>query len=467
MANPTVFVSALTFTLTQRIVAATTYTSITAATIDDWSSVTEGGFCKLNKGSSAEWFSFTGITIGSTSGGITNITFTGVTMGIDKDALTITSADSANRRNHASGTTVGKLVYHSQQLNKAFQIDKDNTVSGDNTFTGTNTFSSTTENTLVVQRVTTAQKLALPLVEASFVKDDTLGQASMVIGGAWQQFGVSTTPVNASETVAGIVEKATDAQVTAGTETGETGAYLFMTPKQIAVFGTAGETLTADQLVYLKSSDNKLYKATQDVTSDANSWDVVGIVVTGGAANATVLIKYLTGTVTLTTPLTANTVYYLGTAGALTATRPSMSSSTIIPLRIGKTDATGRLNCKVQRLQRRKTVLLYQSDISASPTTVTVGFPISIVHATLNTHDTGGYPWSHTAGAGYYDVLGGTQESSLRPYTSGYMVGARTGAATFYTVQGAIVSDNLSLTLSSTTLPFAGSTLIFDIYEAL
>lgn len=40
--------------------------------------------------------------------------------------------------------------------------------------------------------------------------------------------------VNASETARGIVEEATDAQVTAGTATGETGAKLFITPTKLA-----------------------------------------------------------------------------------------------------------------------------------------------------------------------------------------------------------------------------------------
>ena len=40
--------------------------------------------------------------------------------------------------------------------------------------------------------------------------------------------------VNASETVKGIVEEATDAEVTAGTATGGTGAKLFVTPAKLA-----------------------------------------------------------------------------------------------------------------------------------------------------------------------------------------------------------------------------------------
>ena len=42
--------------------------------------------------------------------------------------------------------------------------------------------------------------------------------------------------VNASETTKGIVEEATDAEVTAGTSTGATGAKLFITPTKLATF---------------------------------------------------------------------------------------------------------------------------------------------------------------------------------------------------------------------------------------
>jgi len=43
----------------------------------------------------------------------------------------------------------------------------------------------------------------------------------------------ATAVLNASETVAGLVEEATDAQVTAGTAAGETGAKLFVTPAKL------------------------------------------------------------------------------------------------------------------------------------------------------------------------------------------------------------------------------------------
>lgn len=58
--------------------------------------------------------------------------------------------------------------------------------------------------------------------------------------------------------------------------------------------GTAGETLTAGQFVYLKASDNKYYKCDVDATAvgtDANCKIAAGVVVVGGAASATVTIQ--------------------------------------------------------------------------------------------------------------------------------------------------------------------------------
>ena len=49
----------------------------------------------------------------------------------------------------------------------------------------------------------------------------------------WEQFGTGVVLSNASESAAGIVEKATDSQASSGVEVGETGAFLFVTPKQL------------------------------------------------------------------------------------------------------------------------------------------------------------------------------------------------------------------------------------------
>ena len=56
---------------------------------------------------------------------------------------------------------------------------------------------------------------------------------------AWVASGVTTIIPDASETVKGISEEATQAQVNAGTAIGETGARLFVNPEKLAAFMAA------------------------------------------------------------------------------------------------------------------------------------------------------------------------------------------------------------------------------------
>jgi hypothetical protein len=71
-------------------------------------------------------------------------------------------------------------------------------------------------------------------------------------GGIWNDLGVGTSTPNASPTVAGKVEIATQAEATAGTDTGGTGAFLSVVPSNIAVinqnnpqtYATTGGTST-------------------------------------------------------------------------------------------------------------------------------------------------------------------------------------------------------------------------------
>lgn len=473
MASPTVFVSALTFTITQRIIASTTYTSITASTIDDWSSVTQGGVCKLNKGSASEWFSFTGITIGSTTGGITAITFTGVTMGLNKNATTTTSTTSTNRKNHASGTTVGKLVYHSQQINQVFQKDKDNTVSGNTTFTGTNLFSSTTLATLNLQRVTTTQRNALTgVVEGSIVKNDTTGLVDVYLGGTWVELGVASAPSNATTSVAGISQKATTAETIAGTDIGSTGASLFVGPSllqgELQGSGTAGETLAVDQFIYVKVSDGKLYKCDSNVSSVANSWNAIGIIITGGAANATVTYRKLTGgeyTYSSAHGFTLGATLYLSSTGGLTATRPAFNDANIVPYIIGTAISTTKIALKPQRIPRR---IIHKTISATSTYTVTVGFPISHAHATMGySGATAGTPLGGSSG--FFDAIANTQINSGNAIDSYILFDIADGIASNYRAFAASVngSNNLVMTMTTSGTPRSTCYVALIVHEAL
>ncbi len=441
MATPLVYVSALTFTLTQRLRSSGTDTSITASTTDDWSSVTQGGVCKLNTGSASEWFSFTGITIGSTVSGVTALTFTGVVRGLKKDASTTSDVLSGNKKNHASGTTIGKFVAHSLDINRFIQKDKDNTLSGANVVSGSITFTSTTGATLKLQRVTTTQRDALTgVTEGCLVKNDTTGLIDAYLGGVWVELGVASAPTFASETVAGTVEKATDAEFIIGTENGGTGAYLFATPKQLYGTGTAGETLARNDFVYVKASDSKLYKASQDTTSVTESFQVIGVIVVGGASSATVIFQRLDGEFTYSSAhgFTIGATLYLGTGGALTATKPSMSSSVIVPMIIATATSTTKVAFRPQRLARRK--YFYQAAPLGTNLTITVGFPISHVIGNYMQYTGAAAPNLYIHLMSLYDVLGGNQSCYIY---SGYFAVTYGGATIVASVNG---SNNLVLT---------------------
>lgn len=227
--------------------------------------------------------------------------------------------------------------------------------------------------------------------------------------------------------------------------------------------GTSGETLTANDLVYFKSSDSKWYKG----VDGADSWNVSHIVKTGGAINTTVTLIPLIGRIAPTTALTANTDYYRKADGTLDTSAGTMDSSTHIPMRIGRTDSTGNLVCNVQRIPRRKIVVQYQADVSSTTHTITVGFPISYVDCEIYMRNTVGAPFIYAAGTGYFNVLTSSQQCSLRAVLSDYICAVETSSSVYYKMFASISSNNLVLTLDSATLPGTGSSFIVHVFEAL
>lgn len=88
------------------------------------------------------------------------------------------------------------------------------------------------------------------------------------------------------------------------------------------VTGTFGETVTAGQLVYRKTSDGKFYKADADATAvgaNVEIDNVYGVAVTGGASGESGTIQR-TGDYTCGGTVVPGTVYALSaTAGGFTA----------------------------------------------------------------------------------------------------------------------------------------------------
>lgn len=110
------------------------------------------------------------------------------------------------------------------------------------------------------------------------------------------------------------------------------------TVNRIVVTGTAGETITADQLIYLKASDGRWWLADADTAStDENV--VLGIAQGGGTAGNTITNGILLqGLATFTAiTVTANTKYYASnTAGAFSST----PGTTEVTLGISQTTTT-------------------------------------------------------------------------------------------------------------------------------
>ena len=426
---------------------------------------------KINTGTSGEWASFTGLTEGTTSGGVTRMTATGLVRGLKKDATSLTDNDTSIQKDHAVGTQM-KLVHHSAQINKLPQIDADNTLSGDNTVTGSITISNTTKSALIVQSATTTQRDAFTTTtNGNIIYNSTAGEFQIYQGGAWSTVASGSTQPDGSTTVAGKYESATVAEQITLTATGSTGARLIAEvanmvntsagagdegkialldssgtydgttlPDGLAKYvaranhtgvqasntindsGTAGETLAAGDWVYEDSADGKLNKATNNVATDSESWNVLGVIITGGALDATVTYQPI-GEWT-TTGLTAGEVYYLSTGGAITTTVPALNDGDIVPMIVGRAKDTTTLVINYQRIPRR--FFTTGSNTTASGTTThTVGFPISYVRYEGRAQN----GTSPNSGTGYYDVIANVQ-ACYTNYTTGSSLVATYGGGT-------------------------------------
>lgn len=134
---------------------------------------------------------------------------------------------------------------------------------------------------------------------------------------------------NASETVRGIVEEATDAEVTAGTATGGTGAKLFITPAKLKSSGVVkfGGTGADGALSITSGATNIDCSNAKVVVKNYTSISITGtgsLTFTNPATNGTIIILKSQGAVTLTSstaPMIA--AQSMGAAGGAAATTGS------------------------------------------------------------------------------------------------------------------------------------------------
>ncbi len=309
-----------------------------------------------------ENISFTNITQNLSDG---TATLTGVTRGLDfKSPYT---AVAGNRKAHAGGSIM-RISNTAPFYNQIAVKDNDESILGAWTFPN----AEPTRPKLTADTDATDAKSLV-----------TLGQVSRTaVGGA----------VNASTTVAGLVEIATQSEVDDGTSVGGTGAFV-VAPASALTEGrlnihryVAGEAIDASispQAVYLKESDGKVYKATS-ATAAAALFSFIGFVglAQNVVMNDTVYVQ-TDGLVSGFVGLTVGSYYSVAdTAGTIS------TSGGTVKYQIGRAVTATKLLIEKGRKVYSGTVEFF----STSTTTITTGFkPASVLIHSIYNSDTFSY----------------------------------------------------------------------------
>lgn len=114
----------------------------------------------------------------------------------------------------------------------------------------------------------------------------------------------------------------------------------------------AGETITAGQVVYLKSTDSKWYKAQADGTAEeAGASVTVGIALHGSLANQPLVVQ-IAGTITIGGTVTVATEYVISAAaGGIAPHADLVSTNRYTRLGYGTTTGIIQLDISATGLQ--------------------------------------------------------------------------------------------------------------------
>lgn len=115
------------------------------------------------------------------------------------------------------------------------------------------------------------------------------------------------------------------------------------------VDGIAGETVTAGQVVYLKASDGKYWKAHCE-TSSATA-NVVGVLLNGASAGQPVRVQ-TGGSITIGATVTVAKPYVLSTAGLIAPVDDLAQNDWVTHLGIATTAAKIALKIQVSGVQK-------------------------------------------------------------------------------------------------------------------
>jgi len=204
-------------TLAQKLDAGGSDTEIALAALPI--TVTKGVML-IGSGNNKEWVYFGTVDAGSTE-------IRTCTRGLDKDATSTSDSTSSNILSHRVGDPV-RLVQHSLMQNAKPDGDASETISGDWVFSGS--------VRVPVYADATARDAAITSPANGMAVYNTAdGKFQDYTAGSWIDRESGGTFPNATTSVAGKLEIATQAELNAGTDTGGTGASIVGVPSNLAV----------------------------------------------------------------------------------------------------------------------------------------------------------------------------------------------------------------------------------------
>jgi microcystin-dependent protein len=201
-----------------------------------WSNIT-GGVVEISEQADAtlkrEWMYYTGGSVDADN----YFTPTGVVRGIARDTTDVTTGSAPLAQTFSKGAVVRFVTFH-DLLNKKANLDRASSIVATWTFAtgGQILFTNVTTQGLVNQRLTTTQRDAVVTwTDGAQIYNTTVGQTQWREGGSWVTNAAGGTLADASTTVAGKVEIATDAEIRSEATTGGTGALVVIPASATAV----------------------------------------------------------------------------------------------------------------------------------------------------------------------------------------------------------------------------------------
>lgn len=210
--------------------------------------------------------------------------------------------------------------------------------------------------------------------------------------------------VNASETTKGIVEEATDAEVTAGTATGATGAKLFVTPTKLATSlsrtgintsVTAGATINGATLpvpVYQNKTDNEFYACD---ANDATKYKFLGFAISNSTDGVAISVQF-SGVVSGFSALDEGEKYYVQDTVGTIGTTPG-TQEILVGVAISQTELF------IQKGRR------FASGAATFSSTTTSAITLGFRPSRVRIHAVGAVSGEYSFSNGGWDVVGGNR----------------------------------------------------------